>query len=426
MKKISPASCLLLIVCCLLPVAFILLCSAIRTSSAFDLDSASIADLKKLKYAPDRVLVKFKHGTPDSMKSQVHRDLGVSKVMESYGKLYHVVVVREGTVQEVVKAYLKNPLVECAEPDYFRFALFTPNDDLYSSQWNFPLINLPSAWDKSTGSGVIVAVIDTGVNPNGYDGFGDRLILGRSFVWYTNSSSDDCFHGTHVAGTIGEETNNLIGCAGIAFDANILAVKVLNRWGVGYTSSIIDGIRWAVDHGADVINLSFGSSSSSLIEESAINYAYDNGVVICASAGNDGEEGVLYPAAYENCIAVGAVRYDKQLALYSGTGDALDIVAPGGDTNVDQNGDHNPDGILQETFKRILFKYDWDYYYFQGTSMASPHVAGVAALIRSLHPTYTPDQVRQAILTSAQDLGPPGWDPQYGWGLVDAYAALSK
>jgi serine protease len=414
---------ILLTACCLLLIASLFTASI---SSAFDLESTSIAELKKMQYAPDQILVTFKDDVSDSLKDQIHKSLGALRTRKSYGNFYHVVTVTEGTVNEMVRAYAHNPSVKYAEPDYFRFIYFTPNDEFYSFQWNFPQINLPSAWNTSTGSGVIAAVVDTGVNPNGGDDFGGRLIQGHNFVRNTEDSTDDNGHGTHVAGTIGEETNNLTGCAGVAFNASILPVKVLNRRGVGYSSNINDGIRWAADNGADVINLSLGSSTSSQTEEDAINYAYNKGVVICAASGNDGEDTVGYPAAYENCIAVGATRYDKQLAPYSNTGVALDVVAPGGDISVDQNHDDNPDGILQETFTRFLFRYYWDYYYFQGTSMASPHVAGVAALVISIHPTYTPAQVRNAIQSSAQDLGDPGWDPEFGWGLIDANAALNK
>ncbi|HUT85004.1 MAG TPA: S8 family peptidase [Thermodesulfobacteriota bacterium] len=418
MKKLRLA-----IACCLLPIAFLF---AASISSAFDFESASISELKDIQYAPDQILVTFNDGVSDNEIAQVHKSLGALSARESYGKFYHLVTVREGTVDEMVRAYSQIPSVKHAEPDYFRFINFTPNDEFYSYQWNFPQINLPSAWNKSTGSGATVAIVDTGVNPNGNDDFGGRLIQGHNFVKNTNDSSDDNGHGTHVAGTVGEETNNSTGCAGIAFDANILAVKVMNRRGVGYSRNIIDGIRWAADNGADVINLSLGSTTSSQTEEDAINYAYNKGVVICASSGNDGANTVSYPAAYVNCIAVGATRYDKQLAPYSNTGDALDVVAPGGDISVDQNNDGNPDGILQETFTRFLFRYYWDYYYFQGTSMASPHVAGVAALIISLHPTYTPAQVRNALQSSAQDLGATGWDSSFGWGLIDANASLNK
>ena len=400
--------------------------TAAGVASAFDLESKGIEELKAMKYLPDQILVKFRKGESEVVRAKVHRTLGALKVTDSYGKFYQVVTVPEGRVEAMVRAYQRNPHVEYAEPDYLRFANMIPDDPLYISQWSFPQINLPAAWNRSSGAGVTVAVVDTGVNPDGEDSFGGRVIMGQSFVRTAKNSSDDNGHGTHVAGTVGQETNNQTGCAGIAFDATILAVKVLNKRGVGFSSGIVDGIRWAADNGADVMNFSFGSSTSSLTEEEAINYAHGKDVVICAASGNDGTNTVGYPAAYENCIAVGSTRYDRHRAPYSNYGAELDVVAPGGDTSVDQNSDGNPDGILQETFMKRFRSYAWDYYYFQGTSMATPHVSGVAALIRSLHPAFTADQVRQAIENSAQDLGPQGWDAEFGWGLVDADASLGR
>ena len=145
-----------------------------------------------------------------------------------------------------------------------------------------------------------------------------------------------------------------------------------------------------------------------------------------AAAGNDGLGEVIYPAAFENCIAVGAVSYDKTLTDYSNYGEDLDLVAPGGNVNEDRNGDGFGDGILQEGFVRSgFFGFEWNYWYAAGTSMAAPHVAGVAALIKSRHPEYGPDEIRQALQETAEDLGAPGWDERYGYGLVDAYAAVS-
>jgi serine protease len=159
--------------------------------------------------------------------------------------------------------------------------------------------------------------------------------------------------------------------------------------------------------------------------ENAVQTAYSSGVTVVASAGNDGagRNQPSYPAAYSNyCIAVGAVRYDLTRAAYSSTGSYLSVVAPGGDLTVDQNGDGYPDGILQQTFTSD--PNDFAYWFFQGTSMAAPHVSGVAALLAS-HGVTTPDQIRKAIESTARDLGPTGWDPEYGWGMVDAYAALT-
>jgi serine protease len=193
--------------------------------------------------------------------------------------------------------------------------------------------------------------------------------------------------------------------------------------GSGLDSWIIDSIMWATDQGADIINMSLGGSLPSKAMEDAVNYAYERGVTVVASSGNDGENDVAFPAAYENCIAVGAVRFDKTVTSYSNRGNALDLVAPGGDMEADQNNDGEPDCILQETFWWLGI--NWGYWWFAGTSMASPHVAGVAALIKAVHPEFGPDEIRMVLEETAEDLGEPGWDQTYGYGLIDASAAVS-
>jgi len=379
-------------------------------------------------YFPGELLVKFKPWVSMKTATSIHHAFGVSQIREGYNASYQIIKVPSSKEKEIAKAYSKRPEVEYAELNYYRYIHANPNDRYYRLQWNFPLINLPEAWDLSTGDGVTVAVVDTGVNPFGVDGFGrlfwNRLLMGYNAILGIPGGIDLHGHGTHVAGTIGQETNNWIGVAGIAFDAKILPVKVLSFIGEGLDSWVIDGIRWATNHGADIINLSFGGGYPSEALEDAINYAYENRVTVVAASGNDGNDEVDYPAAYDNCIAVGAVRYDKSLTYYSNYGDALDLVAPGGDKSVDQNGDGYVDGILQETF--WFLGMGWWYRYKSGTSMASPHVAGVAALVKSLHPEYEADDIRQVLQETAEDLGDPGWDETYGYGLVNAYAAVSE
>ena len=408
-------------------VFFVLLMVSMLTVSVQAADVNSLRSVNGRLCAAGELLVKFRDGVSVQSADAVHRDLQVAEWERGYNNSYQLVSFTPGRESEMVEAYKKRPEVAYAEPNFYATACSVPNDEFYPLQWNFPLINLPAAWDISTGEGVVVAVVDTGINPFGRDSFGslsdDRLMLGYNAIAGIRGGIDYNQHGTHVAGTIGQETDNGTGVAGIAYNARLLPVKSLSFLGGGLYSWIINGIRWATDNGADVINLSLGSSSYSRLLEEAIDYAYEKGVTVVAAAGNDGTDEILYPAALEHCIAVGAVRYDKKLALYSNYGDELDLVAPGGDLDVDQNGDGYDDGILQETF--WAFGVGWGYWFSTGTSMASPHVAGVAALVKSIHPEYGPDDIRQALQDTAEDLGAPGWDERYGYGLIDAYAAVS-
>ena len=258
---------------------------------------------------------------------------------------------------------------------------------------------------------------------NDGNGFVDD-VGGWDFVNWDGHPSDDDGHGTHVAGTVAQTTNNGFGVAGVAFGVTVMPVKVLDSAGAGTLQMVADGICYAVDNGADIVNLSLGASSGAETLEDAVAYAYNNGVVVVTASGNDNAV-VGYPAAYDAyVIAVGATRYDETRAYYSNYGSSLDLVAPGGDTRVgiDQNGDGYADGVLQNTFSNTTV--DWAYWFWQGTSMAAPHVSGVAALILTRNPSLTPDQVRNVLESTAEDLGAAGWDSTFGWGLLDAEAAL--
>lgn len=337
----------------------------------------------------------------------------------------------------LVRVMERLPDVEYAEVDAPVYALFTPNDPYYAPhQWNMAQVGMEKAWDVSQGEGVVVAVVDTGIAYENYgakfkiapDLAGTAFVPGYDFVSEDTHPNDENGHGTHVAGTIAQTTNNSLGVAGIAFKAKLMPIRVLNKYGSGNTSDVADGIRWAADNGAKVINLSLGSSSSSTTLKNALAYAYGKGVVIVAAAGNDGKNMISYPAAYDNyVIAVGATRHDKARVSYSNYGTSLDLVAPGGDLNVDQNGDGYGDGILQQTIKqkgRTSDPKTFAYYFFQGTSMATPHAAGVAALLISQGTYATPSAVQSRLETTADDLGTAGKDIYYGWGLVDADEAL--
>jgi len=233
-----------------------------------------------------------------------------------------------------------------------------------------------------------------------------------------------------VTGTIAQATGNGYGVAGIASGTTIMPVKALNYAGQGSDAAVAEGIYYAADNGAKIINLSLGGATPSATMHDAVEYAHNNGVVVVAASGNEGGA-VGYPAAYDDhVIAVGATRYDETRASYSNYGASLDLVAPGGDTGVNQNGDTYVDGILQNTFKPYqgpgnwADPTSWNFYFLDGTSMATPHVSGVAALLLAVDSTLTPDQVRYALQYTTEDKGDPGRDNYYGWGLLDAKAAL--
>jgi len=388
-----------------------------------------------VEYAPDQIIVKFKPGVKGSEIADINSKHKTEMLSTSQHGDFKLLKIAKGkSVPEMVEIYSKNPNVEHAEPNMIAHAHNVQNDPYYSYQWHFDQINMESAWDLSTGSGVIVAVLDTGVAQDLEDS-PVYFVDGYDFINTDDDADDDNGHGSHVAGTIAQNTGNGIGVAGVAYGASIMPVKVLNRKGSGSYLTIANGIVWAADHDADIISMSLGGPCdfSSMVLEDALKYAYDNGVVIVASSGNSGSEEYSCPAAYDDyVIAVGATRFDEAVPGYSSyysytahptIKQYVDVTAPGGDTSVDQNGDGHGDGVLQQTLR--------GYYFYQGTSMAAPHVSGVAALViangnadANGDGTTSPDEVRNVLESSVKDKDIPGWDPKYGYGIIDAYAAL--
>lgn len=305
-----------------------------------------------------------------------------------------------------------------------------PDDPCFSLQWHLRQVGLPTAWKMGQGQGVTVAVIDTGVT-RVPDLAGTEFVAGYNFVSDNNKGDDDHGHGTHVAGTIAQATNNKLGVAGVAFGAKIMPLKVLSAQGSGSMGAIAQAIRFAADNGAQVINMSLGGPFPVTPIRKAIEYATAKGVVVVAAAGNDGKGRVSYPARYPGVIAVASTQFDESTTFYSNWGNEIDIAAPGGNTRVDQNGDGKPDGVLQNTIVPGDIGRT-DYLWFMGTSMASPHVAGVAALVVGAGVTR-PQAVETVLLGTARKPKPLAAKPdaarlndRYGAGIVDAGAALKK
>ncbi|MFB2938467.1 S8 family peptidase [Aerosakkonemataceae cyanobacterium BLCC-F154] len=299
---------------------------------------------------------------------------------------------------------------ETIEPNYEYKAFEAPNDPDYVKQWNLRSINVESAWEETKGAGMTVAVIDTGVTQVP-DLEQTKFVKGYDFVNDKEEATDDNGHGTHVAGTIAQSTNNNYGVAGVAYEANIMPLKVLSAYGGGTVADIAEAIRFAADNNADVINLSLGGAGESQVLKEAVDYAYNKGVVVVAAAGNENRNSASYPARYPHVISVAATGPSGEKASYSNFGAGVDISAPGG----------SKDGqILQETIDPetggAMFAG------FQGTSMASPHVAAVAAMVKASG-VETPDEILQVLTQSVRKVQE---DPlnHFGAGHLDASSAV--
>ena len=374
----------------------------------------------------DEIVVKFKSQLAQDIITKIMEKFNITKKRDSHRKGDFTIFKRNDKskpIANLLQEILLESGVVYAEQNGIAYKTMVPNDSYYSYQWHMSRIGVEDAWDDSTGSGIVVAVIDTGVRQDLSDLSGTSFTSGYDFVNDDNNPTDDEGHGSHVCGTIAQTTNNSAGCVGVAFNATIMPVKVLNASGSGSYTDIADGIIWATDQGADVINLSLGGESNLATLQNAVNYAWNNGVVVVCAAGNDGVSTPFYPAAYINSISVSAVNYLDQLADYSNYGSTIDICAPGGDGD-DNNGDGYMDGVLQQTFDSSSG--DPGYYFYTGTSMASPHVAGVAALVKAADPTLTNAEIRSILEDTAEDLGSTGWDQYFGNGIVDAYAAVQE
>ena len=438
----------------------------LAAAAALCLAAAPVASARD--FVANRVIVGYKFGLTQQARASVAKAADVTggaKLPEGA----RIVRTRPGeSVQAAIGRLKKDPRVRYAVPNYIAHASgFIPNDpgvggaatDWQQLQWNFVGqygVDAPDAWAQAIaagangGHGVTVAVLDTGVAYENYkrfrrdpDLYARRFVDPYDFVDHDRHPDDQNGHGTHVTSTIAQKTNNGFGLTGLAYGVTIMPVRVLDAHGEGDAGAIARAIRYAADKKAQVINMSLEFDSSITASQipdivSAIRYAHHKGVVVVGAAGNAAESAVAYPARTNYVISVGGTTEHGCQADYSNSGSTLSVVAPGGGDDSPLDGDPmdvqncHPDqrgrDIYQVTFFHQVnhFGIPSDY---EGTSMACPHVSAIAALIIATgvlgtkHPS--PRAVQNRIEQTATDLGPPGPDRRYGYGLVNAYAAIN-
>lgn len=390
------------------------------------------------KYSREKVLVKFKPG----LTTQSADSLLKAYQAESYHLIpkinVYVVRIEDGvSVEDTLSALKVNPDVLYAGPDYKLRLCATPNDQLFSYQYALSNpggvllipgsptgkpqadIKATGAWDYAKGDpNVLIAVLDTGIDYTHPELVNQVIDHGKDFVNDDDEAYDDVWHGTHVAGIIAAQTNNSAGIAGVAWNCRLLAGKIIGAEGEGDYSDLIEALIWAADYtnGAakvGVINMSIGGTEPDEFLEEALQYAYNKGIVLVAAAGNDGSQGVYYPAAYDNyCLAVGATDYNDQIADFSNYGPEMDVAAPGV-------------GIISTYPVALTDPGYLPYAFADGTSMAAPHVAGLAALIKSVKPWLYPGDIMKIIKYSPDDVDSTGWDDYSGYGRLNAKRALA-
>ena len=386
----------------ILLVSFILLINTgIITATNIPKKSIITKEKHNIKFVEGQVIVGFKEKQSFVKSRTLVQLYGGKTVLQRLEKINAIVVqVDKGKEQEFIDRIRSDPNIKYAELNGFVDACDkTPNDPKWDEQWGPKSINCETAWEKN-GIGnkdVLIAIVDSGIDYTHEDLKDNYVPLGCDWVYHDNNPMDDNGHGTHCAGIAAAVMDNNIGIAGVA-QVSIMAEKVLNSFGRGSYSTIAKGITHAVDAGADIISMSLGSQTGSLTIKNACQYAWDNNVVIIASTGNEGSS-VKYPAAYDTVIAVGAVDSKIRVTPWSNYGPEVELVAPG---------------------NKIISTYpNNEYKYLSGTSMATPHVAGVAALVKSMG-YKSNSEIREMLRKTAIDLGPIGWDEKTGYGLVDA------
>jgi thermitase len=334
---------------------------------------------------------------------------GAAESLGPNSNTYRIRLPDDANLTAIARQLAASPGVVYAEPNHIRTLMRTPNDPVIEQQWALRNIHAPEAWDITTGTDITIALLDTGVSASHPDLKG-KVLRGHNFVSDNDDASDDEGHGTYTAGVAAANSNNGTGIAGICWGCKILPVKVLNQRGQGDDADIAAGIRWAVDRGARLISMSLGGPDDTDVIRDAVAYAHDHNVLIIAASGNGQGDGnkANYPAAYPSVLAVAATTPNDSVSGFSTTGDYVDIAAPGV-------------GVWSTL---------WDadqgntYGAANGTSAACPHVAGTAALLLSLRPDLSADQLAEILEATADDEGAPGKDQQEGYGRLNVLRAV--
>ncbi len=401
----------------------VILSGVLKGDESFRVVKRDLSIAEKPVYVEDEIVVTFQKGSVKELEAKLINEFGlIRKDRRHYTELFTVFKTHKTglTISALIERVKAVPGVLKVDRCSYFYAFGVPNDPAYRFQWHMKRIGMESVWGMQDGAEVFIAVIDSGVD----QGLSDFALTdfedGWDFVNNDNDPTDDNGHGSHVAGTVAQSTNNNYGVAGVAHKSAIIPIKTLDSNGKGYDYNIALSIRWAADHGADIINLSLGGGHSPLVKE-AVNYAWDKGIVIVCAAGNDGNNIPHYPAAYENCISVSATGFDDKMPAYSSYGSTIDIAAPGGDLTAFLNGSKYPDGILQQIPDK---QNPHAFAFLEGTSMACPHVTGVAAILKSKNLNITNRRIKEILYLSATDIGAPGVDDRFGHGLLDADKAV--
>ncbi len=347
-----------------------------------------------------RLIVKYRSQVSESTQLELHNRIRATSLRLRAPKS-RLLRIPSSRKIETINALKQSDLIEYVEEDQLLEPLEVPSDTEYPKQWALTKINAPSAWDVSkSSSNVQIAILDSGVT-NTHPDLQGKVILETNFT--DDSYIEDRFgHGTHVAGIAAAATNNNLGVAGVGHDAQVISGKVLNRYGRGYYSWLVNALYWAADNGAEVVNMSIGGTYSSQALQDAINYAWSRGVVLVAAAGNSNSSKLVFPAAYEHVIAVAATDKTDQKAYFSNYGAWVDVAAPG--------------------VSILSLDDDGDYVTQTGTSMASPHVSGLAALLWGSGWGSNNQAVTDRIFSTASPIA--GTSTYWQYGRIDAGAAL--